>query len=204
MKIYTTGQIATICSVASRTVAMWIDTGKLKGYKLPGSQDRRVLESEFVKFLKENGMEFLIPKGEVRSPDLTLLDTFMKLAGVKFFESPTRPDDQTILRCAKIVREESEELIVELGYKDTGGTLIREFGTPNLRKVAKEAIDVIYVALYTLRAFGFQWKDIAEAWRLVAENNNAKFGEGSSRRPGDGKVIPPPGFVKEKLDSLDI
>ena len=41
MKVFTTGQVAKICKVAPRTVSKWFDSGRLKGYRIPGSQDRR-------------------------------------------------------------------------------------------------------------------------------------------------------------------
>lgn len=59
--VYTTGQVAKICVVAPRTVSKWIDSGRLKGYRVPGSQDRRVPHAMLVKFLKEYGMP--IPDG---------------------------------------------------------------------------------------------------------------------------------------------
>ena len=40
-KVFTTGQVAKICKVAPRTVSKWFDTGRLRGYRIPGSQDRR-------------------------------------------------------------------------------------------------------------------------------------------------------------------
>ena len=42
MKVFTTGQVAKICKVAPRTVSKWFDSGRLKGYRIPGSQDRRI------------------------------------------------------------------------------------------------------------------------------------------------------------------
>ena len=63
MKVFTTGQIAKICNVAPRTVSKWFDSGQLKGYHIPGSQDRRVPHANLVKFLKEHGM----PLGELAS-----------------------------------------------------------------------------------------------------------------------------------------
>lgn len=56
MKVFTTGQIAKICRVAPRTVSKWFDSGRLKGYRIPGSQDRRVPGADLIKFLKEHGM----------------------------------------------------------------------------------------------------------------------------------------------------
>jgi excisionase family DNA binding protein len=60
MKVFTTGQIAKICNVAPRTVSKWFDSGRLKGYRIPGSQDRRVPREYLIQFLRENGM----PLGE--------------------------------------------------------------------------------------------------------------------------------------------
>ena len=55
-KVFTTGQVAKICQVAPRTVSKWFDSGKLRGYRIPGSQDRRIPRDHLIKFLKENGM----------------------------------------------------------------------------------------------------------------------------------------------------
>jgi len=56
MKVFTTGQVAKICKVAPRTVNKWFDSGRLKGYRIPGSQDRRIPRDYLIKFLKEHGM----------------------------------------------------------------------------------------------------------------------------------------------------
>ena len=56
MEVYTTGQVAKICKVAPRTVSKWFDSGRLKGYRIPGSQDRRIPREYLIKFLKEHGM----------------------------------------------------------------------------------------------------------------------------------------------------
>lgn len=56
MKVFTTGQVAKICKVAPRTVNKWFDSGRLKGYRIPGSQDRRIPREYLIKFLKEHGM----------------------------------------------------------------------------------------------------------------------------------------------------
>src|SRR5438132_992103 len=59
--IFTTGQVAKICKVAPRTVSKWFDSGKLRGYRIPGSQDRRIPRENLIRFLKEYGM----PLGEL-------------------------------------------------------------------------------------------------------------------------------------------
>src|SRR3954453_2539412 len=55
-KVFTTGQVAKICKVAPRTVSKWFDSGKLRGYRIPGSQDRRIPREQLIRFLKENNM----------------------------------------------------------------------------------------------------------------------------------------------------
>lgn len=57
----TTGQIADLCEVASRTVCKWIDSGRLRGYRIPGTQDRRVHRDRLVEFLVAGGMP--VPPG---------------------------------------------------------------------------------------------------------------------------------------------
>jgi excisionase family DNA binding protein len=39
---YTTGDVARLCQVTRRTVIKWIDSGRLRGYTIPGSRHRRV------------------------------------------------------------------------------------------------------------------------------------------------------------------
>ena len=55
-KVFTTGQVAKICKVAPRTVSKWFDSGRLRGYRIPGSQDRRIPREHLIKFLKEHGI----------------------------------------------------------------------------------------------------------------------------------------------------
>lgn len=50
--VLTTGDVAKICHVAPRTVSKWFDNGQLKGYRIPGSKDRRIPVSELVRFMK--------------------------------------------------------------------------------------------------------------------------------------------------------
>jgi excisionase family DNA binding protein len=52
--VLTTGDVARICHVAARTVTKWFDTGKLRGYRIPGSRDRRIPMDQLIAFMKEN------------------------------------------------------------------------------------------------------------------------------------------------------
>jgi len=54
--VLTTGDVARICNVAPRTVSKWFDSGQLKGYRIPGSKDRRIPVDELVRFMKVHNM----------------------------------------------------------------------------------------------------------------------------------------------------
>ena len=54
--VLTTGEVAKICNVASRTVSKWFDSGQLRGYRIPGSKDRRIPVSSLIKFMKSHGI----------------------------------------------------------------------------------------------------------------------------------------------------
>jgi two-component system, OmpR family, response regulator RpaA len=58
--LFTTGMIAKLCGVAPRTVSKWIDSGRLKGRRLPGSMDRRVGRAELDAFLARHGISTAI------------------------------------------------------------------------------------------------------------------------------------------------
>ena len=54
--VLTTGQVAQICNVAPRTVTKWFDSGQLKGYRIPGSRDRRIPTPELIRFMKAHNI----------------------------------------------------------------------------------------------------------------------------------------------------
>ncbi len=65
--VLTTGQVAQICRVAPRTVTKWFDSGKLNGYRIPGSRDRRIPTSELISFMKTHNMPTeQLEKGKLR------------------------------------------------------------------------------------------------------------------------------------------
>ncbi len=59
--VFTTGEAARLCNVTIGTVIRWFDTGELKGYKIPGSRDRRIPRDELIAFMRMHG----IPLGEL-------------------------------------------------------------------------------------------------------------------------------------------
>jgi len=67
--VLTTGDVAKICNVAPRTVSKWFDSGQLKGYRIPGSKDRRIPVSELARFMKLHNIPAsaaALPLGKIR------------------------------------------------------------------------------------------------------------------------------------------
>jgi len=65
--VLTTGDVAKICNVAPRTVSKWFDNGQLKGYRIPGSKDRRIPVNELIRFMKVHNMPTTaLPVGKIR------------------------------------------------------------------------------------------------------------------------------------------
>jgi excisionase family DNA binding protein len=54
--VLTTGQVAKMCNVAPRTVSKWFDSGQLKGYRIPGSKDRRIPMANLIQFMKDHNI----------------------------------------------------------------------------------------------------------------------------------------------------
>ncbi len=55
-KVMGTTAVAAICQVSTRTVSKWIDGGKLKGYRVPGSKHRRTTPESLLEFLSQHDM----------------------------------------------------------------------------------------------------------------------------------------------------
>ncbi len=55
---FTTSQVAEICQVAPSTVSHWFDSGRLNGYRRPGSLERQARREWLLRFLRENDIPF--------------------------------------------------------------------------------------------------------------------------------------------------
>jgi len=55
-EVLTTGEVARLCHVAPRTVSKWFDSGKLRGYRIPGSRDRRIPRRQLLSFMRAYGI----------------------------------------------------------------------------------------------------------------------------------------------------
>jgi len=52
--VFTTGEVAQICKVSQQTVIRCFDSGRLKGFRVPGSRFRRIPREALVSFMKAN------------------------------------------------------------------------------------------------------------------------------------------------------
>ena len=52
--VYTTGEVADICNISQQTVIRCFDTGRLRGFRVPGSKFRRIPHEALVAFMKDN------------------------------------------------------------------------------------------------------------------------------------------------------
>jgi len=52
--LFTTGEAAEICNVSQQTIIRCFDSGRLEGFKVPGSKFRRIPRQSLVKFMKTN------------------------------------------------------------------------------------------------------------------------------------------------------
>jgi len=52
--VFTTGEVAQICKVSQQTVIRCFDSGRLRGFRVPGSRFRRIPREALVAFMKEN------------------------------------------------------------------------------------------------------------------------------------------------------
>lgn len=54
--VFTTGEVADICRISQQTVIRCFDSGKLKGFRVPGSKFRRVPRESLLQFMREHGI----------------------------------------------------------------------------------------------------------------------------------------------------
>ncbi len=52
--VYTTGEVADICQVSQQTVIRCFDSGRLKGFRVPGSRFRRIPRESLLEFMRQN------------------------------------------------------------------------------------------------------------------------------------------------------
>ena len=54
--IFTTGEAATLCKVSQQTIIRCFDSGRLAGFRVPGSRFRRIPREALMSFMRQNGI----------------------------------------------------------------------------------------------------------------------------------------------------
>ena len=52
--LFTTGEAAEVCRVSQQTIIRCFDSGRLEGFRVPGSRFRRIPRQSLVKFMRDN------------------------------------------------------------------------------------------------------------------------------------------------------
>ncbi|MCA9297757.1 MAG: response regulator, partial [Phycisphaerales bacterium] len=83
-KIFTTGEAAKICKVSQQTIIRCFDSGRLSGFRVPGSRFRRIPREELIRFMKGNGIPVdALEEGRKRilvvDDDPQILELFMDI-----------------------------------------------------------------------------------------------------------------------------
>ena len=112
-QVLTTGEAAELCNVSQQTIIRCFDSGRLTGFRVPGSRFRRIPRTELIRFMRANEIPMdLLDDGRVR---VLVVD-----------------DDPSIVRIIEEVlsREERFEVRTALTGYDAG-MMTREF-RPNI------------------------------------------------------------------------
>lgn len=68
-QVFTTGEAATVCKVSQQTIIRCFDSGRLNGFRVPGSRFRRIPREELIRFMRAND----IPTDDFESARKTVL-----------------------------------------------------------------------------------------------------------------------------------
>jgi excisionase family DNA binding protein len=80
-RIFTTGEAAQVCKVSQQTIIRCFDSGRLTGFRVPGSKFRRIPREELIRFMRTNNIPLDTLEGTTRrilvvDDDPAILDLF--------------------------------------------------------------------------------------------------------------------------------
>lgn len=126
--VYTTGEVAQICKVSQQTVIRCFDSGRLRGFRVPGSRFRRIPRESLIRFMKDNA----IPLDQLDSGKKRVLVVDDDEAIIEMFAELLERDGRFEIRTARsgydagvVTREFMPDLMV-LDYKlpDINGNVV--------------------------------------------------------------------------------
>ena len=85
-QVFTTGEAAEICKVSQQTIIRCFDSGRLQGFRVPGSRFRRIPRNELLRFMKTNeiptdSLESATKRVLVVDDDEQIIDLFREVLG---------------------------------------------------------------------------------------------------------------------------
>ncbi|QYU68446.1 response regulator [Leptolyngbya sp. 15MV] len=139
-RIFTTGEAAAICKVSQQTIIRCFDSGRLTGFRVPGSKFRRIPREELIRFMKMNN----IPLDALESGPRRVLVVDDDPGIVELFKAALSRDGRWEMRSAStgydagLLTEQFRPHVVLLDYllPDINGNLVcqRIKTTPHLRE----------------------------------------------------------------------
>lgn len=94
--VFTTGEVAQVCKVSQQTVIRCFDSGRLKGFRVPGSRFRRIPRESLLTFMKTNG----IPLDQLESGKKRVLVVDDDEAIIEMFNDLLKRDGRFEVRTA--------------------------------------------------------------------------------------------------------
>jgi excisionase family DNA binding protein len=62
-RVFTTGEAAEVCKVSQQTIIRCFDSGRLAGFRVPGSKFRRIPREELIRFMRANNIPLTVLGG---------------------------------------------------------------------------------------------------------------------------------------------
>jgi excisionase family DNA binding protein len=126
--VYTTGEVAQICKVSQQTVIRCFDSGRLRGFRVPGSRFRRIPRDSLVEFMTDNQ----IPLDHLQSGKKRVLVVDDDEAIIEMFTDLLERDGRFEVRTAAsgydagVLTEQFRPDILLLDYKlpDVNGNVV--------------------------------------------------------------------------------
>jgi excisionase family DNA binding protein len=163
-QVFTTGEAAEVCKVSQQTIIRCFDSGRLNGFRVPGSRFRRIPRGELIRFMRSNEIP-LDTLGDDRKRVLVVDDDPQILAIVQ----ETLHDERFEVRTATngydagILTEQFRPALILLDYMlpDVNGSVVCERIRNNPEYAGTRVVFVSGVA------------DDAEVQRLLARGADA-------------------------------
>ena len=129
-QVFTTGEAAEICKVSQQTIIRCFDSGRLNGFRVPGSKFRRIPRAELLRFMRTNE----IPTDVLESTRKRILVVDDDEQIVEMFVDVLGRDDRFEIRTARtgydagLLTEQFKPHLILLDYMlpDINGNIVCE------------------------------------------------------------------------------